>query len=555
MDPVDFQLLFESAPGLFLVLDPDLRIVAVSERYLRATMTDPDEILGRGIFDVFPDNPDDRDASGVGHLRASLERVLRDGVADAMAVQKYDIQRPADDGGGFEARWWSPVNSPVFGAGGQLRYIIHRVEDVTEFVRLQQRRSEQAAATTELRAATARMEAEILRRSAELREANEQLRKASAAKNEFLSRMSHELRTPLTAIGGFSELLTLDTSDPEQADWARSIQRASRHMLALVDDVLDISRIEAGKLQMSLESVSVAEVIDGALDLTRPLAARHQVELHGTAQDARSRHVRADHQRLKQVVINLLSNAIKYNRPGGAVRIESEAGGPDMTRIAVTDDGPGIALELQAKLFTPFERLGADAGPVAGTGLGLALSRSLVESMDGTIGLASAPGRGSRFWVELPNAPAAAPPELEHERTVSLATREYSSRRKVLYIEDTLVNIRVVEAVLRRRPSVEVLPAMMGMLGFELAREHQPDLVLLDLHLPDMHGEEVLALLRAEPETRDIPVLILTADATGAGRTQRLEQLASGFMTKPISVQSLLDTIDRYVGDPLEAAP
>jgi PAS domain S-box-containing protein len=192
-EEVDFRALFEGAPGLFLVLDPDLRIVAVSEAYLAATMIRRDDVLGRGIFDVFPDNPDDPAATGVGNLRASLERVRKTGRADTMAVQKYDIRRPESEGGGFEVRYWSPVNSPVMDDLRRVRYIIHRVEDVTEFVRLQERGEG--------------MGAEIVRRSRELQAANAELRNAGEAKNEFLSRMSHELRTPLAAILGFSELL------------------------------------------------------------------------------------------------------------------------------------------------------------------------------------------------------------------------------------------------------------------------------------------------------------------------------------------------------------
>ncbi|HET7856702.1 MAG TPA: histidine kinase dimerization/phospho-acceptor domain-containing protein, partial [Gaiellaceae bacterium] len=206
---IDFRALFESIPGLYLVLDPGFRIVAVSDAYLAATMTKREEIVGHGIFDVFPDNPDDPDATGVRNLRASLERVRARCEPDTMAVQKYDIRRPVDEGGGFEERYWSPLNSPVLDERGELAHIVHRVVDITEFVRLKEHDTEQEALTAELRERTARMETEILQRSKELHETNKELRAANAAKNEFLSRMSHELRTPLAAISGFSELLTL----------------------------------------------------------------------------------------------------------------------------------------------------------------------------------------------------------------------------------------------------------------------------------------------------------------------------------------------------------
>lgn len=555
-EPVDFQMLFEQAPGLYLVLDPDLRIVAVSDAYLAATITVREQILGRGIFEVFPDNPDDPQATGVGNLRSSLERVRRDRVRDAMAVQKYDIERPGEDGGGFEIRYWSPVNSPVLDPSGELRYVIHQVEDVTEFVRLEEGRSEEAAVTSELRDRTARMEAEILRRSAELRDTNQQLRVAHAAKNDFLSRMSHELRTPLTAIGGFSELLTLETGNPEQLQWASTIQRASRHLLALVDDVLDIAQIESGSLAMSVEPIQLSDVIDGAVELTQPLAARQQVTLLGPTRPADDCYVQADHQRLKQVVINLIVNGIKYNRPGGEVRLAIRTDGEDTARIEISDNGNGIDQGALQKLFVPFERLEAAAEGIPGTGLGLALSRSLIEAMAGSIGVSSNVGEGSTFWIEVrraakPATTAAAEPN----RPAALASKEYATIRKVLYVEDTLNNIRFVEAVLQRRPSIELLPAMMGMLGFDLAREHRPDLILLDMHLPDLSGDAVLRLLQAEPATRDIPVVILSADATDLARGPMLAQGATAFLTKPIGVQALLELVDQYVGGVAAVTP
>jgi signal transduction histidine kinase len=543
---IDFQLLFESAPGLFLVLDPALTIVAVSDAYTEATMTDRQKIVGRGIFDVFPDNPDDAGATGVGNLRASLERVLATRRADAMAVQKYDIRRPEADGGGFEVRWWSPVNTPVLEPGGELRYIIHKVEDVTEYIRLEQRRHEAAAVTSELREATEQMEAEILRRSAQLRESNDLLRAASAAKNDFLGRMSHELRTPLTAIRGFGELLSLEMSDPEQAEWARSIQRAGGHMLALVDDVLDITRIEAGRLAMSVEPVLIADALAGAVELTRPLAERRRIDVIGAATKACDRYVLADNQRLKQVLINLIDNAVKYNDEGGEVRLAVEPRDARLVRILVSDTGPGIPEDALAKLFAPFERLDAESRGIEGTGLGLALSRSLIENMGGTIGVSSVAGRGTTFWIELRSVAAPGAAEAR-KRAASLAQRPYAASKRVLYIEDQPMNVSYVEAVLRRRPDVELQSAMMGRLGFELAREHLPDLILLDMHLPDLSGAEVLGMLRSDPVTEAIPVVILSADATDATRRAMRDESAVAYVTKPIPVQELLDLADQYL--------
>jgi PAS domain S-box-containing protein len=541
---VDFRAVLEQAPWLYLILDPQFRIVAVSDAYLEATMTAREEILGRHIFDVFPDNPDDPGATGVANLRASLERVRRRRRPDVMAVQKYDIRRPS---GEFEVRYWSPVNKPVLGENGALEYIIHRVEDVTEFVEQLGHRERADSLASELRERIEHMEAEILHRSIQLQEANAELRAADAAKNEFLSRMSHELRTPLTAIAGFSELLALDDLGPEQHESAQTIQRASKHLLRLVDDVLDMARIEAGELSMSLEPVHLGDVIAGAVELVRPLADRSEVELDaGSPPDGL--YALADNQRLKQVLVNLIVNGIKYNRPGGSVTVSAFTR-DGLARIEVADSGMGIEERAMHRLFTPFERL--NAGEVEGTGLGLALSKAIVEGMGGEIGVRSAAGEGSMFWIAFQPAKAPAVQEPAVAESGALAARHYGSTRRILYVEDTLTNIRFVEAVLRRRPSIELIPAMMGSLGVELAREHRPDLILLDLHLPDLSGEEVLGRLRQLEETSDTPVIVLTADATDAARTPMVETLADGFVTKPVGVQELLELVDRFAGQPV----
>jgi signal transduction histidine kinase/ActR/RegA family two-component response regulator len=543
----DFRTLFEAAPGLYLVLDPEFRIVAVSDAYLAATMTRRDDIVGRGIFDVFPDNPDDPDATGVDNLRSSLERVRSRRVPDTMAVQKYDIRRPDADGGGFEVRYWSPCNSPVLGEHKRLAYIIHRVEDVTEFVRLQERESRQEAITHELEERTATMEAEILRRSQELQETNKQLRAANSAKNDFLSRMSHELRSPLGAIMGFGQLLAFADIEEEQRQKVSMILKASNHLLGIVDEVLDISRVEEGSLSISAEAVAVQPLIDDALELMRPLAEGMEVVIHPPELAGGNGYVFADNQRLKQVVINLIANAIKYNRRGGDVRIAVERTGRDRVRISVADSGKGIEQASLDKLFVPFERLDAAVSGIEGTGLGLAVSRSLIEAMGGTIGAASTPGVGSVFFVELDKGEPLAVEEPESEEDSLIAVRSYDGgERRLLYIEDTVANVQVIEGILERRPSIRLIPAMLGRLGLDLAHEHRPDLVLLDLHLPDLPGERVLAELQADDATRDIPVVILSADAT-RDRAQFVASGAHAYLTKPIDLRRLLEVLDQFL--------
>ena len=542
---VDFRALFESIPGLYLILDPELSITAVSDAYLAATMTERTQIVGCELFEVFPDNPDDPDATGVANLRASLDRVLRNGVPDTMAPQKYDVRRPDSDGGEFEQRYWSPVNSPILDRSGRVVGIVHRVEDITEFVRLQEE-ADRVKLDAQGRARVDRIEAEILQRSQELQAVNVQLRAATEAKNEFLSHMSHELRTPLTALMGFTELLGLSELDDEQRLWVGMMGRANEHLKNLVDEVLDLSRIETGQLSISLEPVALEALLVEALDLMRPLAVALDITIRPVSALSGLGYVLADSQRLKQVLINLISNAIKYNRPGGDVRIDVTQ--PDeRIRVAVTDTGRGVDEASMVKLFVPFERLDAAARGIEGTGLGLALSRSLVEAMGGTVAIESVVGLGTTFTVELGCCePAAAEPTSPDDMRL-LAERKYAHEPSLLYIEDTVANVRLIEAILTRRPSIRLIPTMLGRLGLELAREHVPDLILLDLHLPDLDGSEVLRQLRADPRTKSIPVVVLSTDVTRAEDEQLLATGAGEYLTKPIGVRQLLETVDRYL--------
>lgn len=543
----DFRALFESAPGLYLVLDPELFIVAASDAYLAATMTTRAGIIGRQVFDVFPDNPDDPAATGVANVRASLERVRRHRAPDTMAVQKYDIRLPEDEGGGFVVRYWSPVNSPVLSADGQLTYIIHRVEDVTDFVELQQTAARRQLVAAELEASTERMQSEILQRSRELHRVNSELRTANAAKTDFLSRMSHELRTPLTAVLGFGELLELSELDDDQTEWVDLVLRAGRHLLALVNDVLDIARIEAGHLSVSLEPVSLFSLVADTFEIVRPLARPQAIELVADIDAARATYVLADHQRLRQVVLNLLSNAIKYNVAGGSVTVRAELRPGGGVRLGVTDTGRGLAPDQLARLFVPFERLDAAQTGIEGTGLGLVLSRHLAEQMDGTLDVTSALGRGSTFWIELPVAEPSAIDESMSPRDPAVASRTYGAPKRILYVEDMVANVRLVEHILRRRPDVTLVPAMLARIALELAPTLQPDLVLLDLHLPDLSGEDVLRELRAQPATAHIPVVILSADATGARNEALLAAGAVAYLTKPIGVKELLLLLDELL--------
>jgi signal transduction histidine kinase/CheY-like chemotaxis protein len=378
------------------------------------------------------------------------------------------------------------------------------------------------------------------------RQAREAAEAANQSKSDFLSRMSHELRTPLNAVLGFAQLLETEDLSEADHDSVKQIIKGGRHLLDLINEVLDITRIESGKFQLSPEPVLAAGVLADIVELTRPLAAQANIQLlSAPTTSASETHVLADRQRLKQILLNLVSNAIKYNRPGGTVALSCEVVERNRLRINVRDTGPGIRPEHLDLLFTPFERLGAEQTSVEGSGIGLALSRRLATALGGTLDVDTELGRGSTFWVELPVVEG---PVERYERLngydVVPAERPARPTRKVLYIEDNASNLRLVERILERDGDVELVSAMHGQLGVELAREHQPMLILLDLHLPDITGDEVLRQLRDDPQTSAIPVVVVSADATSGQVRRLLGEGATAYLTKPLDVSELRSLVD-----------
>ncbi|MFO0615392.1 MAG: PAS domain S-box protein [Polyangiaceae bacterium] len=782
----DFRRLFEGAPGCYLALSTELVIVAVSDAYLRATRTERSAILGRGVFDVFPDNPDDPGASGVANLRRSLERVLEHRQPDRMAVQKYDIRRPEAEGGGFEERHWSPENVPIFGAQGEVLYILHHVEDVTDLVRMKHDRTEQARAAFELalsseerfgqlldaapdaivvagadgiiqlvnaqteklfgyarselvgkpldvlipdryrrdhsglvaryfarptaramgsgvelagkrsdgaeipievslsplrsgealtvtaairdiserrrmeaaaKLTSARLESAVesiqdafalfdssdrlvlcnstyrrligdalpgplvgepyarvldafvaqldldedgrrrfreerlmrrasdmaqfdvrlrdgraLRvsdrrtpeggmvttiwdvtldeeRAAELRDARVSAEAGSAAKSEFLSSMSHELRTPLNAILGFAQLVARDKElSAKNRERIGHIHAGGQHLLRLIDDILDLARIEARGVSVSTEPVSVAEVLEDVRRTLEPLAGPRSVRVEIAPLPASVPLVAVDRTRFVQILMNFGSNAIKYNRDGGRVTFRVSCQTSERVRVTVEDTGYGISGEHQPKLFQPFQRAGQETGSIQGTGIGLVITKRLAELMAGEVGFESRHGEGSSFWVDVPVvvAPATERP------TVSAAPARADlaiGARRLLYVEDNPANVLFMEDVMSSFENVELVTAPTAEMGIELATRVRPHAIILDINLPGMSGLDALRALRERPETREIPVIALSAAASARDRERGEREGFRRYLTKPVQVDLLLAVLEEVLGE------
>ncbi len=388
----------------------------------------------------------------------------------------------------------------------------------------------------------------------ELRAAKVEAERANAAKSEFLSRMSHELRTPLNAILGFGQVLEMSKLDAQDAHCIQLMLQGGRHLLALVDEVLDLARVEAGQLELKIGLVSLERLAQECVGLVARLAHARHLTCTTNFRGGAPVLVLADEQRLRQVVLNLLANAIKYNHEGGQVTLTCEPRGERTLRLSVKDTGPGISPQNLVRLFVPFERLGREVSEIEGTGLGLVVSMRLVEAMGGKLGAESVLGEGSTFWIDLSAVEEVLPePTISLEAAATLVpAAEPRSSATLLYIEDNLSNLQVMKTILERlRPHWHYLSARDGQNGLRLAREHLPDLILLDLQLPGLKGDAVLEELRAEPNMKRLPVLMLSADATAHSRERLLALGATEYLSKPFNIAVLLEKIDAM----LQAAP
>jgi PAS domain S-box-containing protein len=493
----------EHIPSLLSVKDAtELRFVRFNRAGEQLAGYSRHELLGKDAYDIVSESEAD--------LFTAQDRAA---LASGVPLEIDEEAMPTRDHG---LRYLHTTKIPVFDEHGDPQYLLVISDDITE-----------------------RKHADQL-----LRDAKEEAERANRAKSAFLSRMSHELRTPLNSILGFGRLLEMDGLSAEQREPVHYILESGRHLLLLINEVLDTARIEAGNVTVFPEPVAVGGLLRDVVAVVSPIAAERHISLE-IASPEHDWQVCADPQRVKQVLLNLLSNAIKYNHDGGEVRIDCESIEPNL-RIAVHDTGPGIPDARLPEVFAPFERLDAERDDIEGTGLGLSLSRHLVELMGGTLSVQSAPGVGSTFTVELAlaqesDAVAAAGETAEGDRIAIAPTV------RLLYVEDDVANIKLVERVLERRPEISVEATLQGRLGIELACHHPPDVMLLDLHLPDLSGEQVLDALKHDARTARVPVIVLTADANPDRATRLLDLGASAFLTKPLDAPGFLATLDEIL--------
>lgn len=604
---LNFKTLFEAVPGLYLVLTPDLHVVAGSDSYLNATKTLRKQVMGRYLFDVFPDNPEDRNATGVSNLRASLLRVLEFQKPDVMAVQKYDIQRPSYEGGGYEERYWNPINSPVFDNEGHVAYIIHRVEDVTDFIRMKQSRTNQEKITEDLKAQAEKTEAEIYVRAQELQNLNEQLRqsnislarkerelsqarnilqaelatgqkdlltlanelalrkkelqktmdemrlakdealRASQVKSQFLANMSHEIRTPLGIILGFTDLLREPSlSRTERDDFLNRIHASGQHLLELISEILDLTKIESGHVDIEYSPMNVSQLLEEIRSLLEPLAKEKGLAFK-VAQGAELPLVfKSDHTKIRQILINLVSNAIKFCSHGSVelrTEIDITHGSPEISFL-IQDSGPGIEKSYSRRLFEEFSQAdNSMTRPHGGSGLGLALSRKLARILGGDVELVHTDSHGTTFRARFPLSLSE-----ETQPLIAKSTQEnvHLEKVRILAVDDVPANLELVKRILEKAGAV-VETAANGAEGMEKALAAPFDLILMDIQMPQMNGYEAIAHLREKGYVK--PIIALTAHALKEDREKCMESGCNDYLSKPIMQPVLLQAIRKNLSD------
>ncbi|MEI6557878.1 MAG: ATP-binding protein [Rhodospirillaceae bacterium] len=509
-----FMQAVESSDSGVVISHPDLSIEYINPAFARMIGYAPDALIGQG-----------RDLWRSPNREPEVDRKVRE-VIFGRQTWRGELLHRRRDGSDF---WVMATVSPVIAADGTITHFVAVEEDITE------RRHHEA----------------------ELREAMAAAERANLAKSEFLSAMSHELRTPMNSILGFAQLLrdsTREALTDRQKMFVDRILRGGEHLLALINEVLDLARVEAGRLQLSLEPVDLRSVLAECLTLIENLAEKHEVTMVDQTVHQLVPTVQGDYTRLKQAVINLLSNAVKYNRSGGTVILSVTVTTPGRVRLVIADTGRGIPAARQGELFQPFNRLGLESSAIEGTGIGLTVTRKLIEAMKGTIGFASREGAGSTFWIELPLAQrtgAETPVRTAAAFLRHAATREGTPARErsLLYIEDNPANLTLMDRIVEEKTAFAFLSAHTAELGLEIIRSKRPAVVVIDINLPGMNGMELARHLTERADTRDIPLIALSADAMPATIERGLAAGFRRYLIKPIDINVFLAALGDVLPD------
>lgn len=550
----DFRLLFTSLPGLYLVLSPDLRVVALSDAYEAATLQVREQMMGRYIFELFPDNPDAPSTTGTSDLYASLQRVLQHKKPDAMPVLRYDIPRPESEGGGFEERYWSPLNSPVVDADGAVVYIVHRVEDVTDFMRLKQQSQQHDAQAESMRTRFEQMEVEVFQRARQLQEANNKLREAEQIKSEFFTGVSHELRTPLSLIIAPVESMLASSSLSEQhKPLLQTLHSNAIRLLQMVNGLLDFAKSEAGKIEVHREPVELHTLVHSIVADFAPVMQHRGITCSCQLQPEQQ-FVMIDRYLFERILFNLLSNAVKCTPAGGSIHVRCALRGQYL-RLSVADTGVGIPSAARSKLFQKFSQVDASSTRrFEGTGLGLAMTKEFAELLGGTVSVKSTVGKGSVFTVRC-MAPPAHPTKLPaaalhnkaplispyHQHVHYAPTSEDSLAHglpRVLVCEDNQELQAYIVSLLRS--FCDIRTAANGTEALSAARAWLPDLVLTDVMMPLTDGITVCRELKSDAHTSHIIVVLLTALTHREAMIQGWEAKADDYLFKPFHPEELV---------------
>ena len=509
------RVLTRETTAFIYELDRDGRILFANRTYPGLTRA---QVEGTLLIDWFP-----------AELKASIAQAVQRSFAEALPQRlEYTIADPAGQGHTYTAAIVPIVRDGVIASAALTSVDI----------------STQKAAEQAIRQLNSSLEARVRERTAELQHAMERAESASRAKSEFLSHMSHELRTPMNAILGFAQIIEMSSPSPQQLKWASEIRRAGDHLLQMIEDLLDLARIEVGKIVVRTEPLDLTTIVAESVALVQPMIEARGLRLIQECVGFQGQ-VMSDRLRLRQVLVNLLSNAAKYNRDRGTITIRCERRA-ERIRLSIADTGTGIAPESLARLFQPFERLGAELGKVEGTGIGLALSKQLADLMGVEMGVDSRLDVGSVFWIDLPCADVDVPPV--GAPTAALRPTGEAAF-DVLYVEDNRSNIEVIAAFLDSHPGIRLRTAGDGPAGLALARERRPDIILLDVHLPGMDGYQVLQRLREDPRLKSIPVVALSADAMPHDVQRGLAAGFDRYIAKPVDLTQLLGVLHELLHD------